>query len=457
MAVDVLLEGVSYAASSQPGQWMVDLKTVSVDLDIAVQQPRATFDVWVWNQAIGRPLAGNEVVMLNTGAQREFGGILLQVEEEERAPTLMVYHCTCGDWTKWFDSHLVIATFNTQTVSSMVDSIVAQYVNVPGTTRTFSTAGVQSGAPDPVIPLLQFAYIPPSQALGQLTQMLGWGFFVDEYRVVQFYHSQNFQSPLPGNTLNADDLYADPADAADVPNWIDLAITEDISQVKNRVYITGIYIAQSKLYTETHVGDGATTTFVLGYQAPQNLDNITVTVNGSPVQVGLDLIDAVPGGPCDANTVYVNFTAQTLRFCTAPASGATIEVNYYPMTQQAVMEEDSSAIAFMAARDGTDGVREFNRLDPSLSAETPALAQQRAAMTLLKYAYPYKTLHFTSWIGGWRPGQAFTFLSKRRFGGDLDGLTFYVIRVQKRIVQAESASGWLWRYEIDAASTPFEI
>jgi len=454
--VDVLIEGVSYTQGASAGQYMVDFSSVTVDLDIVVQQPKATFDVWIWNQSIARPQGGNEVVFTNASGGREFGGILLQVQEEEMAPTLMVYHCTCGDWTKWFDAHLVIQTYNTQTVSALVDSIVSQYVNVPGTTRLFTTNNVQSTAPDPVIPLLQFAYMAPSQCLGQLTQMIGWGFFVDEYRDVNFYRWEEFVSPLPGNTLNADDLYDNPdLPAASVPDWINLTITEDISQIKNRVYITGIYIASSVLFRESHTGDGSTTTFGMNYQAPQDLTNITITVGGNPVQVGLDLLDSVPGGPCEANTAYINFTDQTVRFCTAPPSGAQIVFSYYPMTQQAVMEEDSAAIAFLKARDGTDGVREYNRLDPSLSAETPALAQQRATMTLNKYAYPYKSMQFTSYIGGWRPGQAFTFRSRRRFGGELDGMTFYVLRVEKHLIQAES--DWMWQYTISAGWIPYEV
>ena len=199
----------------------------------------------------------------------------------------------------------------------------------------------------------------------------------------------------------------------------------------------------------------------MNYQAPFDLNNISVTINGAQVQVGLDLLDSVPGGPCEQNTAYVNFSAQTVRFCTAPANGAVIEITYYPMTQQAVMEDNTQAINYLKARDGTDGVREYNRLDPSLSAETPALAQGRAAMTLRKYAYPYKTLHFTSYLQspangtGWRPGQSFTFLSQRRFDGELNDMPFYVIRVSKKLIQANT--DWTWVFTIDAASVPFEI
>lgn len=470
MAVDIQIEGVSYIKGANPGEYMtafedgqsgLPVSALDVDLDIAVQQPKATFDVVIWNKAIGRPKAGNEVIMYNGDGTREFGGILLQVDEEEILPTIMVYHCTCGDWTKWFDAHLVIEIFNTAPVTTIVDDIVSKYVNVSGTTRTFTTNNVNNFAPaleaTPVIPEIQFAYLPPSQCVSQLSQMTGWGFFVDEYRDVNFYDLLNTASPLPNNILNADDLYNTPSDTADSPNWVNLTIGEDVSQIKNRVYITGILIASSQLYSEPHLGDGTTTTFSLNYQAPNSLESITVTVAGTAYIVALDQIDNVPGAACQDNEVFVNFSAQTLRFCKAPASGAEIIVDYYPMTQQAVMEQDQAAITYLKGVDGTDGIREYNRLDPSLSAETPALAQGRAQMTLFKYSMPYYTLQFTSFLGGWRPGQSFTFQSTRRFDGDLNNRVFYVIRTSKKIVQVQTDGDWLWQYTISAASRPFEL
>ena len=454
-AVDIQIEGTSYIAGSAPGQYVVDFTSVSVDLDIVLQQPRASFDIIVWNKAIGRPKAGSDVVFLNSSGGREFGGILQIVEETEMQPTIMRYKCTCSDYTKWFDRHLVRGIYQSQLAGDLVRTIVSQYVNTPGNGRTFTTNNVQDGYP---VPLQQFLYQPPSQVVGQLIQMLGWGFYIDEYRDVNFFALEQFTSPLPSNILNADDLYDDPSlSGAQYPNWVDLAISEDTSQLKNRCYVTGIFIASQILYTETKVGDGSTTQFVLGYQPPNDVTKITVSVGGTPYQIGLDQINSVPGGPCTDNVAYVNFTQQTVRFCTAPASGALVVINYYPMLQTAVMEENAQAQSFMKARDGTDGIYEYNRMDPSLSAELPSLAQQRAFMTLSKYAYPYLSVNFRSFLQGWRPGQHFYLSSNRRFGGELQNQQLYVLRVQKHLVQATEADGWLWEYTIDAASTPYEI
>ncbi len=459
MPVDVLLEGTSYGAAGQPGQYMVEFGSVHVDLDIAAQQPRAEFDVVIWDQAIARPMAGNEVVFLGASGSREFGGILQQVEETELEPTIMRYHCTCSDYTPWFDRHLVRGTFQTQDADQLVRTIVSQYVNASGNTRTFTTQNVQRCFP---VPIMQFVYQPPSQVMAQLTQMTGWGWFIDSYRDVHFYDAQSSVSPLPGNLLDADDLFGDPtAPASQYPNWVDLTIAEDTSQLKNRCYITGIYVASQTQFTETRIGDGATEVFTLGYQPPDDISKITVAVGGTQYQVGLDLINNTPGQPGSAQTAYVNFTQQTVRFSTPPASGAQVVIQYYPMLQTAVMEENADAQAFMKARDGTDGIYEYNRMDPSLSAELPDLAQERANMTLTKYAYPYKTLSFRSFLQGWYPGQCFRFSSQRRFGGEFQeangtSLACYILRVQKTLVTAQ-AGGWTWQYGIDAANVPFEI
>ena len=178
--------------------------------------------------------------------------------------------------------------------------------------------------------------------------------------------------------------------------WVNLTIGEDSSQLKNVVYITGIYVAQTQLYSETFTGDGQTTIFTLGYQPPNDVSNITVTVNGVQQQIALDMVDGYPGGPSEPQTAYVNFSQQTIRFGTAPASGATIVVDYYPMTQTVVAQADKASQTYMASIDGTDGIYEFNRMDPSLSAELPSLAQERAQITLNKYAMPIVQGQFTS-------------------------------------------------------------
>ncbi len=463
MAVDIQIEGTSYIQGATPGQYMVELDTVSVDLDVAAQQPSADFDLVVWGKAIARPRAGAEVVMYNAQGGREFGGILQQVDETELEPTIMRYHCKCSDYTPWFDRHLVRGTYASMDADQLVLQIVAQYVNTVGNSRTFTTNNVQPSYP---VPLQQFVYVPPSQVMAQLVQMLGWGWYIDPYRDVHFYSTQAFSSPLPGNTLNADDLYDDPASPGGTgsgvyPNWINLTIGEDASQVKNRCFVTGIYVAQKAQYTENKLGDGTTTTFVMGYQAPNDVSKIFVTVGGTSYQIGLDGLDSTPGGPCSNGVAYVNFSQQTIRFCTAPGAGVTIEIQYYPMTQTAAMQQNVAAQAYMKSVDGTDGIYEYNRMDPALSAELPTLANQRAKMTLTKYAYPYITMAFESFLQGWYPGQSFLFSSARRWDGAYQTANgtakpMFCTQVQKSIIQALDG-GWTWKYQVNAASVPFDL
>lgn len=459
MSVDVQIEGVSYIASGAPGQWMVDLESVSIELDIAAQQPRAEFKVVIWNQATPRPKAGQEIVFYAADGSREFGGIILQVEEDEIEPTIMRYKCTCGDYTRWFDRHVVRQTYNAQTADALINAMVAQFVNTPGNSRVFTTNNVQSA---PALPIIQFYYQPPSQVMAQLVQMLGWGWYVDSYRDVHFYDAATFTSPLPGNLLNADDLYDDSSLATgELPNWVNLVIGEDVTQLKNRCFTIGVYIAQQQLFSEQHLGDGVTTTFPMAYMAPADLAKIDVTVAGTPYQVALDQVNGQPGGPCEAQTAYVNFDQQSIRFCTAPASGAAITFAYYPMGLTVPWRESKTSEAFMAARDGTDGIYEYSTMDPSLSAELPTLAYERAQMTLNKYAFPYETLSFTSFLQGWLPGMWFNFSSARRFDGEMNVANgtekpFYVLTVQKTLIQAVGGV-WTWQYQVEAASTPFQI
>lgn len=468
MGVDIQLEGVSYIGT-KGGGYFIDFETVNVDQNIAVQQSSAAFDVWIigtydkstetWTYPIGRPLAGNEVVFLNASGQREFGGILLMVDEEEFQPNIMIYHCTCGDYTKWFDRHLVNANYQSGvTVTQLITDVVNNYINTPGNSRTFTTNGVQTFPVMP-LPIQQFVYIPPSQVMGQLTQMLGWGFYLDFYRDVHFYSIGYEPSPLPGNLLNADDLWVDPTNVSGIENWVDLTIKEDVSQLKNQVYITGIYVAQQTPYTQTIVADGTSLVYTLDYQPPSDVSKITVDVGGTYYQIALDQVDGTPGGSYEPDTVYVNFANQTIRFgaVSEVPSGTQIVVSYYPMGPAVVMVPDAASQRYMASIDGTDGIYEYNRMDPSLSAETPALAQQRASMTLTKYAFPYKSGQFRSFLHGWYVGQSFVFQSLRRMQGQYNGMTFFVIKVSKTLVQIQSDGDWLWQYTIDFANVPYDI
>lgn len=441
----------------------MELDTVDVSQDIGAQQTEASFDVHIegsyspsngWTWPITRPKAGQEVVFLNSNGQREFGGILQQPEEEEAAPNQMVYHCKCSDFTQWFDRHLVNQTYDSTTMQAMVGDIVSSYVNTAGNSRTFTTNNVQA-FPGIPLPIMQFVYIPPSQVLSQFADMTGWGWYIDFYRDVNMYQTQYFTSPLTNNTLDADDIIEDPSLAPEqIADWINLSIGEDSSQLKNVVYITGIYIAQQQIYSQTFTGDASSAVFTLGYMPPNDVTKITVSVDGVQQQIALDLVDGMPGGASEAQTAYVNFSNQTVRFGTPPASGAQIVVDYYPMTQTVVGQGDPNSQAYMASIDGTDGVYEFNRMDPSLSAELPSLAQERAQITLNKYSMPIVQGQFTSYTSGWRVGQWFNFNSKRRMQGDYDGSVFFVVRVQKRIIEA--TSDWVFENTISFSSIPFE-
>ena len=471
MAADIQIEGVSVVGGQDAygNKYWVDFHSVRVDQDIAVQQTTADFDLWIegswdaaagiWRWPIAAPYAEQEVVFTDVDGTRQFGGILQNPEEtEEQSPATMRYHCQCADFTQWFDRHLVNQTFAANTtVQQLVDNMVAQYVNTTGNSRIFTTHNVQRNPALP-LPILQFVYQPPSQVMAQITQMLGWGWWIDYYRDIHLYSTVYQPSPLPNNVLDADLAWLDrQAAASTYPEWMAGTFSIDASQLKNQVFITGIYVAQSSLYTQSVVADGQQTVFNLSYQPPNDVTNITVDVGGTYYQIALDLVAATPGGSCAPQTAYVNFTNQTVRLCTAPASGTVLTFTYYPMTQTVVGERNAASQATLAAETGTDGVFQYNTLDPSLSAELPVLAQERAQITLQKYAYPIVTFSFTSFLRGWQVGQYFTFHSQRRWQGRYDGLSLFVIRVSKRLVQAAPPNPWIWQYQITASNIPYQI
>lgn len=62
--------------------------------------------------------------------------------------------------------------------------------------------------------------------------------------------------------------------------------------------------------------------------APGDFDPV-VTINGKPVQIGIEGLDSSPGAGCGANTVYIDYAKHDMRFCDPPALSQQIKVVYW--------------------------------------------------------------------------------------------------------------------------------
>lgn len=434
MAFQITISGIDRTAS-------IDLPTVRVNNTLLLKSDTMSFEATT--DGSWRPQAGNEVVFTNAGV-REFAGVIVSTEEELENPDILRYAVTCKDYTQFFDHHLVQATYPSQAADLTVKDIVTNFANRSGV--TFTTANVD---PSFILPAQTFPYMPPSEAIKQLADLLEWLFFIDYNKDVHFRALESMASPLPGNLLLAD---------SDVSSYHDLRLSEDISQLKNRIFLRGFSTRSTTQKTFQFTGDGVTTWFPLGY-APWSTDSgdIAVTVAGVPQTILKDNVDGQAGDGKVNPGAYVCFDNMGIRFNQPPAAGAVVSGSLKFAFPAVTAMDDPESQGKMAAREGTDGVYEYAVEDPNLSAPTMDTANSKGQLLLYKYGYPKLTGVFGSFLQGWRAGQSFTLRSLKRMGG-LDQ-KMYVTKVAKTIIQADPVVGGNNRlhYDVSIADSPFVI
>lgn len=411
----------------------VDVTLIDVQSNLAIMLDTCDLTVAIPDKQIARPKGGQELIV-TSNLGREFGGTIVNVEEGQTGvQTQLDYKVKTRDYSFLLDRHVAFKEY--ASASFNYDQIVRDMVSTYGGQDGFTTANVE---PTFQAPYTRFDYQPVAQSINLIAQQIAFGFYIDYLRDVHFFDQESNPSPLASNTLDVDHATTVPdATYGALGVYGDLKITEDISQLRNRVFLRGHKVTANYVYTEKFTGDGQTLSFGLTYEPSHNLaSNVSVTVAGVPYTVKADLKDGTPSNTVADGVAYINFQGQVLRFNVAPAAAAAIVINYKPMLPLVVMVEDPAKQKLMAQRIGgtDDGVFEYAISDPTLSADNVGPAVARGQEQIAKYGHPKISGSFTSYLHGWKAGQCFTFSSLNRFGGELNGEVFYVTKVQKKVV-----------------------
>ncbi|AFK87701.1 hypothetical protein Tsac_2848 [Thermoanaerobacterium phage THSA-485A] len=431
MSIQILIGGQDYTQ-------YVDFTSIDIQSNIAVQNDTASCDVVIPQQCVPRPKAGQEIKFINNGVI-EFGGVIVNPKETALATDVMMYQLDCRDYTFLFNKKLVTNTYNGYTIGNIVKDIVNNF------TTGFTTNHVYGTSQAFYLSQVKFDHVAPSDAIKKLADDINFQFWIDYNRDVHFSEIATIQSPLPNNSLNLD---------TDTQNYSDLEFDEDISQVRNQIYLLGYKLPANYSVTQNFVCDGQNNTFTVTYEPKHSLSSITVTLNGTAQQVKLDLVNGTPASTTQDNTCYVNYSNKTFRFNVAPASGQILSITYVPMFDMISMYNDPNAIATMAQRDGTDGVYEYAIHDSQLTSTDSSLANIRGQLELYKYAYPHYTGQFNSFLQGWETGQYFFVTSNRRMDGQFQNQVFYVVKVEKKVAAFQNSNP-VFRYTVYFSDTPY--
>lgn len=430
MSIQITIGGVDYTS-------YVDFSSLKVDNNISVTSDVATFNVKVNSQEVARPKGGSELIISN-GSNREFGGVLMNPVEDELAAGVMLYQCNSRDYGYWADRRLIVNDFTPDTAGNMIKYAVNNW------SSGFTTNNVQQG---PQAPYQKIDYVPLTKFIKKLADLFSYGWYIDYYKDVHFFEFETFLSPLPNNQLNTDD-------GSCAQYYGKLQLSEDVSQVRNRVYLKGWKAGAQYTVTDTFVANGQNTSFPLKYEPIHDLSKMTITVNGTNYPAKKDIVDGLPTANTQDGIGYINFDSPQVRFNVAPTTG-TISVTYHPRIRTVLSVSDLAAQTIMKKRDLQDGIYEHAIDDHGLSWDDPTIAQARGQLEVNKYGKPHYSGTFTSFLQGWRAGQFFYFYSQKRMGGDLNGTKMFVTKVSKTLVNHPINGTPTFQYAVSFADTPY--
>jgi hypothetical protein len=330
-------------------------------------------------QPIISPPRPGQMVTLNIGPTRVFGGTVDSVEETRlgmRADAIE-YRVTCTDWCAICDRRRCARSFVEKTVAYIINDLHAQYLVDEGI-----TLGTISGA-TALIHEAVLDYITITEALDQLALRTGCHWYITPYKQLMFVERTEFAAPW--------ELTA----TANVANVVVRRHREDY---RNQQYISGAR-AETTEQRESFVADGEQRTFNVGYPI---MYTPTVTLNGITETVGIRGVDSGLRWywAADDDSVTRDSSAFDL------AEGDVVEVTYIGAVDIMLRSRDEDEITERAAAEGGTGI--YDNVY-SLSGLYPfATILDTATDLLRRYGEIGATITFDTYTTGLEAGQLLT-------------------------------------------------
>jgi hypothetical protein len=313
-----------------------------------------------------RPSVGDEITITDDGTTI-FAGVILRITQRIRG-IRVEYDIQCKDWTHYLDRKLVTERYKNTNVASVISSLISNY------TSGFSTNNVSGPQP---IDNIAFNRIPVSQCIQRLAENTSYSWYVDYNKDIHFF-SKNTES-APFNLTNTGGNHV----------WQSLSITEDITQLRNRIYVEGGENTGNQR-TEIYEADGDQLQFPLSNKFAEKP---SVTVNSTSQTVGVDYIDDESSADC-----FWSFQEKYIRFksATQPANGDTVEITGIPLFPIIVNVPSNTSI-------NTYGEYQFKITDKSIQSRDTAVDRARAE--LQAYAQTIEEGSFHTYRSGLSSGQ----------------------------------------------------
>lgn len=432
MAFQLLIDGVDFTCN-------VFKQSVLISESPKVNGATMTGKIQL-SGALTRPVGG-QLVQFYNGTRLEFAGRVSTVDEDdEHGPLNLQFTMECVDFTPDLDRHLLQAEYEEQPISEIAHALI-------GTVGMgFTSINVDPG---PVIAPQIADLVQPSSFLTQIAESVEHQWYIDYERDLNLFYILN--RPAPVTFIDFD---------TNVDDYGDLMIQEDVSQVKNVIFLTGAKVKSQVNDAIIAVADGDTRFWPLNY-APWSLEDTTVTVDSIPVTLRLDTVDGQAGdGGTESGVAYLCLDNWGIRFPdnSPPGVDSDIGISYKYEYDSSVRVENLDSIDLMREREDvagapSDGVHEAKFEIPELRVESEQVIVDYGNLLLTRYAFPNYVLTFESLTQGWFRGQNFEAQSTRR---SFPRQTVYITQISKTLYEVSGVSGeFRMKYKITATTSPF--
>ncbi len=357
-----------------------------------------------------KPALGQEVVMTD-GATKLFAGIIVDVSESVASTQEIRYDVKCKDYTHLLDGKLVVERYEDMSVTDIIADMVTKYAPA-GFTNTYAVCPI-------IAKTVVFNRITFSACLEKLSKLTGYQWYVDYNKNIYFFERNSMGAPFALEDDN--DSYI----------FDSLVLSNDITQLRNRVYVRGGEAVGSSR-TEYFSWDGTKKIFAL---ANKYATVPTVVVNGVTKTVGLDYIN----NEADYDFLW-SFQEKYIKASSgfsATTGTNNIVVTGDPLFPIQVQVEDPVSISAY-------GTYEYAKKDLTIKSKEEALKIAQAE--LIAYSNGLDEGGFDTYSSGLRSGQVIQIKSTIR-GIDESYL------IQKVTVKQFTPSKYLYRISLASLRT----
>ncbi len=319
---------------------------------------------------------GQPVLIYDTGANLIFGGYVNGPGQQRVSPDGGIFHdITCMDYHYTADKRRVAESYIATSAGDIVTDLRTKYLLDEGVT----VGNIEAG---PTVLEVVFNYVKLSDALDKLAEAAGFVWFIDENKALYFQARSTTAAPWALVDGGRDILTGSSR------------FSGANSKYRNRQYIRGgrdVTGAQ----TETFTADGDMVSFTVGYGI--NAEPTVKEDGGAAKSMGIKGIDT-------AKDYYWAKGDPVVLADAAPAGGVVVTIEYIGEYDVLVLATDETAIATLAATEGS-GTGWVDAIDDEPKLDDKDAAFDVAQSKLARFAVTGAKLEYDTLRRDLRPGQ----------------------------------------------------